>query len=581
MSITTSIVIPTRDRPRYLETALSSIVPQARALDAEVLVIDDGGESQLTREVTSKGGARYEPHAQPLGLNVARNTGIERSRGELVVFVDDDVQAQPGWLLSLVQAAQAHPRTLLFAGRIIAKLEGDPPRSCGRELPPITTLDLGPSDHETDSFAWGANMAIRRSAFTLVGPFDPALSGGGDEQEWQERLRATGAPPTLYVAGAELLHRREPRDARLRALARAAYARGAQSRDFDALRGAAPSTGREIVTLLGCAGHVVRYRCPNGLTMVAHSGGRLWRALRERGSPAARTAARARAAARPAATARAAATAPARTDPADDFLSGESGTVGGLDGVRREIADRVDDALDLVSGRRARLGRASAGLPSRRVLAIGVTRERHRALVESIVAELRGSRHAVQIATSGPGHLGKFENLNALLAEHPADGFDWLVVFDDDIELPKGFLDGFLFLAERFGLDLAQPAHRRASHAAWQVTRRQSRRSVARETQFVEVGPLTAFASSTFDTLLPFPPLKMGWGLDAHWAAIARQRGWRCGVIDAVAIKHRVAPAAESYSRAQTIAEARAFLSQRPYLPAREAQRTLAVHRRW
>jgi hypothetical protein len=73
----------------------------------------------------------------------------------------------------------------------------------------------------------------------------------------------------------------------------------------------------------------------------------------------------------------------------------------------------------------------------------------------------------------------------------------------------------------------------------------------------------------------------MGWGLDAHWAALARERGWRCGVIDAVAIRHRTAPAADGYSREAAIAEARAFLAGQPYLPADEATRTLATHRRW
>jgi hypothetical protein len=38
---------------------------------------------------------------------------------------------------------------------------------------------------------------------------------------------------------------------------------------------------------------------------------------------------------------------------------------------------------------------------------------------------------------------------------------------------------------------------------------------------------------------------------------------------------------ASSYSREQAIAEARQFLAARPYTPAREAQRTLAVHRSW
>ena len=102
-----------------------------------------------------------------------------------------------------------------------------------------------------------------------------------------------------------------------------------------------------------------------------------------------------------------------------------------------------------------------------------------------------------------------------------------------------------------------------------------------RETAFVEIGPVTAFARATFAVLLPFPQLRMGWGLDLHWAALARAHGWRCGVIDAVSIRHRLAPAASAYSRAQAIAEARAFLAERPYLPAAEAKRTLMAHRRW
>jgi hypothetical protein len=102
-----------------------------------------------------------------------------------------------------------------------------------------------------------------------------------------------------------------------------------------------------------------------------------------------------------------------------------------------------------------------------------------------------------------------------------------------------------------------------------------------REVSFVEIGPVTAFARATFPTLLPFPELRMGWGLDAHWAALARDHGWRCGVVDALAVRHRAAPAAGGYSREAAIAEARDFLATRPYLGAEEAMRTLAIHRRW
>ncbi len=84
------------------------------------------------------------------------------------------------------------------------------------------------------------------------------------------------------------------------------------------------------------------------------------------------------------------------------------------------------------------------------MLALGVVRPEHATLAASIRAELLRSRHEVELRTCPPGELGKFENLNRLLAEHPPDGRDWLLVLDDDIELPRGFLDRLLFLAERF-----------------------------------------------------------------------------------------------------------------------------------
>jgi GT2 family glycosyltransferase len=571
-----SIVIPTRTRLSYLEVALASITPQAAAAGVEVLVVDDGGESLQARQLSERFGARYEPHSAPLGLNVARNTGVARSHGALVVFVDDDVRVRPGWLQALLEAARTHPDVDVFAGPIEAVLEGHAPRSCGRERPPITTLELGSRD--TDArYAWGANMAIRRSALERVGPFDESLAHGGDEQEWQDRMRALSASSgahsrVLYVAHAAVEHRRAGRDARLRSLARAQYVRGRAARRFDFSQRRAPSLSDELATLAGCCAHVLRRRCAAGLTSVAHSAGRLREALRERS-------------AQPVAPARAAGAAANDID-ADDFLSGTSGTVAGLDGALREARDVAVDAWQLASGQRLQIARGARHEPPRlHVIAIGIVREQHRALFELAQAELARSRHELELRTAPPEQLGKFENLNRLLGEPGSEArrqverADWLLVIDDDVALPHGFLDRFLFLCERFSLQLAQPAHRLNSHAAWPQTRRLAR-SFVHETSFVEIGPVTAFAQMTFATLLPFPQLRMGWGLDAHWGALAREHGWRCGVTDAVAIGHRAAPAADAYSREAAIAEARAFLAERPYVRAAEAKRTLATHRR-
>jgi GT2 family glycosyltransferase len=537
--------------------SLASLTPQARKAGAEVLVIDDAGPSAAARALAESFGARYEPHAAPMGLNVARNTGVERSSGELVVFVDDDIRARHGWLAALLHAAAEHPEVDVLTGPVVPRLEGRRPRSCGREGPAITALELG--DRDTDArYAWGVNMAIRRSALERVGPFDTTLEHGGDEQEWQDRLRArTPGARVMYVAAAAVEHRRAGADARLRALARVAYRRGRAARRFDARQGRAPGLPRELWTLAGCVGHVVRRGCPAGLTMVAHSAGRLREGL------AARNAAR------------------AAPPPGEDFLSGTSGTVGGVGSLRRALQDHASRAWELASGRRLRLDLAARRDPPRlSVLVLGVERPEHGDTWAKARAELLRSRHDVAVQTRPPRGHGKFENLNRLLSEHPADGCDWLLVVDDDVELPRGFLDRFLFLCERFSLQLAQPAHCLDSHAAWPLTRRHSG-SVVRETGFVEIGPVTAFARTTFPVLLPFPELRMGWGLDAHWAALAAEHAWRCGVVDAVCMRHRSAPAADGYSREAAVAEARTFLATRPYLSANETQRTLMTHRRW
>jgi len=552
MAVPASIVIPTRERPDYLEVALRSIMPQAARAGAEVIVADDGSLAANAR-LAAAAGARYVALGDPLGLNAARNAGIAAATGELIAFVDDDVRVQAGWLDALLRAAREHPETDVFTGPIIARLEGRAAhrRTCGREGPPITHTDLGAADREVRR-AWGANMAIRASAFGAVGRFDPhRRCWGGDEEEWEERLLAAGGR-IRYVAAARLEHRRAPRDATQRALMRTARLRGREARDYDEQEHRAPSLAAELRVLAGCAWHTLRRRCANGPVMAAHSAGRLERALEGRRDRV-------------------------RGDPAADFLSGESGEVGGRHDALRRLADAAHDLAGAPA--RARLGWRSRGL-RRRVLVLSVVREAHRATYERALAQLRRSRCELDIRERPPGGAGKFDNLNALLAGADLGAVDWVLLLDDDVVLPRGFLSAFLWLAERCGLRLAAPAHRARSHAAWRLTRRRGA-SVVRETAFVEIGPVTALHRDTLATLIPFPAgAGMGWGLDAHWSWLARERGWRIGIVDLVAIAHLAAPAASAYSREQAVASARAFLAEHPYLPVAESQRTLAVHRR-
>ncbi len=269
-----SVVVPTRNRARYLEVALASLRAQRGATALELVVVDDGSTDD-TRSVAAAHGARVEP-VRGAGLNAARNTGVTATSGDLVAFVDDDVWVPPDWLAALAAGAEDHPDADAFGGPIHVRMEGPAPAGW-RQAPPITSLDLGDSDRTAD-MVWGANFAVRRSAFERLGGFDEDIGGHGDEEEWLLGLQRSGGR-IVYLAAAGLDHRRAGDDARLVALTRAAWHRGRGARRTDERRGVAPPAARELRDVGGCLWHAARHFSPQGFVMAAHSAGRLRQGL--------------------------------------------------------------------------------------------------------------------------------------------------------------------------------------------------------------------------------------------------------------------------------------------------------------
>jgi glycosyltransferase involved in cell wall biosynthesis len=273
-----SIVVPTRDRAEYLRVSLDSLLAQRLDAPFEVIVVDDGSTDD-TPTVAERAGAKLT-RMPARGPNAARNAGVHEAEAELVLFVDDDIDAPPGWLAAYLDGAERHPDADAFGGPIRARFEGRAPRSCGREPAPITTLDLGAEDRAAE-FVWSANMAVRRRAFQRVGEFDEDLPQFGEEEEWLTRLHAAGGR-VVYLADAGLDHRRADGDAGLGTLMRGAYLRGQRLRRHDVRKGSEPTLARELRVLAGCGWHTARYACPQGFVMGAHSLGRVLATVRPR-----------------------------------------------------------------------------------------------------------------------------------------------------------------------------------------------------------------------------------------------------------------------------------------------------------
>jgi hypothetical protein len=226
----------------------------------------------------------------------------------------------------------------------------------------------------------------------------------------------------------------------------------------------------------------------------------------------------------------------------------------------------------------------------KRVLALGVYLCDREHLAESIAAEL-GRSHVFQVdqrwialgsspippalaavtVAQAAGPLPKFELLNRLLRGVDLDGLDHLVVADDDIALPEGFLDRYLALVERYGFALAQPARTHDSFVDHGFVERLDGLD-ARQTRYVETGPLFSLQRAAFPLLLPFdetPP--MGWGLDFTWPVALERAGLRLGLIDATPVGHSLRKPVAYYDHASTLSGMAAYLASHPHLGRAEA----------
>jgi hypothetical protein len=253
-------------------------------------------------------------------------------------------------------------------------------------------------------------------------------------------------------------------------------------------------------------------------------------------------------------------------------------------------ADLALDARQRAMGIGRELDALAAEGPRREVLVLSIYGGDGEHL-EAALRPVRESVHNVRVALGAMGSAapslasetvledlegGKFANLNRVAEQAGPLAADWILILDDDIAVDRHFLDRLLVVAERFRLTLAQPALSRASYGWWNVNRR--RPDLVRQTRFVEIGPALLMHRDTYKELAPFPEEGMGWGLCLHWAAVAEQRGWRLGVIDAVPVRHESRRVAAAVDVVAARAAAERMLAERDHITYREAETVLAQH---
>lgn len=176
---------------------------------------------------------------------------------------------------------------------------------------------------------------------------------------------------------------------------------------------------------------------------------------------------------------------------------------------------------------------------------------------------LSKSRHNIEFRTVPMRDKGKLQNTNDALrgASRKLVDYDWIIMTDDDIAFPKGFMDRYIAVASESGFDISQPAHCTGSHLTFKVTKRRLF-SLSRRTQYVEIGPIVFFRPKTYAEVFPFPDSRWAWGVALLWSEFAVRNEWRLGIVDACPIRH-LKPVAKTYDKKSAREEALRLLTER------------------
>lgn len=214
-----TVAICTWNRARLLEQTLEGLrgLQIPAGIDWELLVVDNNSTDD-TADVLRRFEDRLPLTAiaeSRQGHSHARNAAVARARGELLLWTDDDVIVDPGWIAAHVAAAAAWPEAVFFGGTVDPWFEVAPPGWLARHLGQLSVYVITQRDSEVrplraDEGIVGANMAFRTGILRSF-PFNPQLGRvkdglvGGDDTELVSRVRASGGRG-IWVGPARVRH---------------------------------------------------------------------------------------------------------------------------------------------------------------------------------------------------------------------------------------------------------------------------------------------------------------------------------------------------------------------------------------
>jgi GT2 family glycosyltransferase len=192
-----SVIIPTYRRRDHLQKVLGQLALQTRQ-PSEVIVVDASPATDRLDEKAISGYPRWLRYlVVPESGNISkqRNTGLQRSAGDIVLFLDDDVEFGPDLIAAYLDAFwETHAAGI----NGVVLLPNEKRSTAPKFLKPLAIQYPGAPNYqafdgicETDVICT-ASFAAARSALLKVGGFDEQIYGSLDDVDLGIRMREAG-----------------------------------------------------------------------------------------------------------------------------------------------------------------------------------------------------------------------------------------------------------------------------------------------------------------------------------------------------------------------------------------------------
>jgi glycosyltransferase involved in cell wall biosynthesis len=193
---TVTLVLCSRNGKRTIGKCLDHIRSMDEAEAIEVVLVDNGsadGSLTMMQEFCRANPNLWRVIQEPKpGNSAGRNAGVDGSRGEVILFIDDDCYPEREFAAAWREIFERDPKLGFGSGRIMPYDEGQSTLGCNMSTTPTA---VPPSTFVRRGFVQGSNMAFRRQALVDAGMFDDRFGAGTPfaGEEWEVSIRASYA----------------------------------------------------------------------------------------------------------------------------------------------------------------------------------------------------------------------------------------------------------------------------------------------------------------------------------------------------------------------------------------------------